>query len=177
MKRVIWGLVVVVLVVALAGCVPADGGPPPTGQPTDVGVPLFTGPPDYMVLINAYDANPDALDEHELHLPLVCEIRGLDLHGRIVQITDTTTGKTGPYRLVVDNKLTPKRLLLYDYVGVSAISVTCTVFGEPGDWVMCEFVTGDGEHPAKLLRGDVQVNEVQPDDASAVCSGTIIARG
>jgi hypothetical protein len=148
---------------ALAAC----GVVPPTNPPAP-SLPA-AGPPDYMVYVIASDGKDPNLER--VVRVLTCDITGLDIDGHTVIITDARTKQSVEYRYSF-TETTPKRILLYNYAKVFTIVVDCTIFGNSGDAIMCEFVTGDGQRPAPLLI-QREFAMIAPDRDSATCYGTI----
>ena len=93
---------------------------------------------------------------------------------KVVQITDTATGRTQPYELNVDDMLTPTDLVIKNYAGVDRIEILCTMVGQLGDSFHCEVTTSSGR--VAPLFGSVDYDRIDEAGKFAICTANINAR-
>jgi hypothetical protein len=165
------------LAITLTGCQPIDDGKPTNPKPTASAANRNPsagknqgGFADYSVIVTAVDAAHPELER--VSRILVCNILGLDASGLTVTLEDARTGRSGEYAITID-KNTPARLLLYGARGLAVLQVTCVMFGNPGDSILCEFLDSRGRPaPMVFLRDHGMVGK---HSKSARCLGYINA--
>ena len=169
-------LAALLLAVTLTGCQPIDEGPnkpkPSVSAAGNRNVKPDKNaevPPDYIVEITASDPRHPHLER--VSRVLLCSIIGTDLNDDVVTLTNPTTGETGEYVINFERQ-TPKRILLYGARGLAFLHVTCTMFGKPGDSILCEFTTGEGRRLAPLIQSQ-EYSVISRGKTFTKCSGTI----
>jgi len=157
LKRLI---LLLALLLTFTGCGPVDEGGGPKGKP------LAT----YTLEVSTKDKDHD-----RIRLQLVCVVEGRSLEGNVIKVKDTTTGKTAPYRIVIDDIAfkSPQRLELITYTGVAIIYVRCGALGRPGDTILCEPLDPTG-NIAALRRGDRVFDEAVRGHLNLYCEMEII---